>query len=965
MTYDAFVSYSHAADGELAPALQRGLQRLARPWYRPRALAVFRDETGLAVSPYLWASIVRALDDSEWFVVLCSPAAAGSEWVGREIDHWLAHKDPERILLVLTDGELVWDQTQSTFDPTGSTALPPTLLGTFAVEPRHLDLRWARGEEQLDLRHARFRPAVAELAAPIRNMARDELEAEDVRQHRRTVRLVRGATSVVVLLLVVALILGGLAWQQRGAAQRQAANARREADTARREATTMLARGLAGESASALRAGRTDVALLLASEAQQTEPSPSSRSSLLNALVDQPSLERQLHGLTNTTTALAFSPNNRLLAAAGKRLEVWDLHTGQPLAHQPPGPGFEPMGDVAFADNGRLLIASTPATPGPLAPPLVWDVTTGHILPPPPIEPRGWAVSATAPLIAIEDAAGAIHVWDLRTGRTIGSPITTSMTGANIAVSPDGTTLATLTVTLTPASQPLQMTVTDEIHLWNVATGQGVGNGCRVETTAANSSEYALLRMDLLADDSTVHGATTFPFAGSDAVHIVRCNARTGELTSRTITAKDAIAGVAPDDTIATRDGSSIQVVDANSRLAIGPPLHAPYGGWMVRLQNTVAFSGDGAHYAAAEYAGDVRVWGTRLPSPLQHIVPSRTPVGQLVASPNRRLSIGVGGDIVDTATGRVVAHLTPPVAAGSVALSADGRRLVHSSNGSLTVVDLDQRVIRSQRLTLACATPVGPYPSPAAIAISPRLAVVGCPPESGPTSGTTGTLQAIDLSVQPWRVQAPVTIGIWLDQLQFSSDARALSASGQVGCCGGTQLIDVDGTRLVPRPPWNERNTSSAFTPDGRSLVVKHDNGLTEIVATRDESSVALAPPEAGIQGVIGVSADSDLLATWGPGQALGLWDLATRQLLGTIPLAIDVVRSLFSDYVAFTDTGLTIAPTYGPAASARTDIRFDLDPTSWERDACTIANRNLTRVEWEQYVPGVPYHKTCPGFP
>ncbi|MDP9332346.1 MAG: hypothetical protein M3Q30_03400, partial [Actinomycetota bacterium] len=78
-----------------------------------------------------------------------------------------------------------------------------------------------------------------------------------------------------------------------------------------------------------------------------------------------------------------------------------------------------------------------------------------------------------------------------------------------------------------------------------------------------------------------------------------------------------------------------------------------------------------------------------------------------------------------------------------------------------------------------------------------------------------------------------------------------------------------------MPRPPWHERNTSSAFTPDGRSLVVTHDNGLTEIVATRGGSSVALAPPEAGIQGVIGVSADSDLLATWGPGQALGLWDL------------------------------------------------------------------------------------------
>lgn len=32
--YEAFISYSHAADGQLAPAIQRALHRLARPWYK-------------------------------------------------------------------------------------------------------------------------------------------------------------------------------------------------------------------------------------------------------------------------------------------------------------------------------------------------------------------------------------------------------------------------------------------------------------------------------------------------------------------------------------------------------------------------------------------------------------------------------------------------------------------------------------------------------------------------------------------------------------------------------------------------------------------------------------------------------------------------------------------------------------------------------------------------------------------
>ena len=45
-TYDAFISYNHA-DLSLAAALQEGLQHLAKPWNRRRAMEVFRDETSL------------------------------------------------------------------------------------------------------------------------------------------------------------------------------------------------------------------------------------------------------------------------------------------------------------------------------------------------------------------------------------------------------------------------------------------------------------------------------------------------------------------------------------------------------------------------------------------------------------------------------------------------------------------------------------------------------------------------------------------------------------------------------------------------------------------------------------------------------------------------------------------------------------------------------------------------------
>ena len=75
---DAFVSYSHAVDGKLAPALQTGLQQFAKPWYRLRALRVFRDDANLSVTSSLWSDIRRALDSARFFILLASPGARAS-----------------------------------------------------------------------------------------------------------------------------------------------------------------------------------------------------------------------------------------------------------------------------------------------------------------------------------------------------------------------------------------------------------------------------------------------------------------------------------------------------------------------------------------------------------------------------------------------------------------------------------------------------------------------------------------------------------------------------------------------------------------------------------------------------------------------------------------------------------------------------------------------------------------------
>ncbi|MEU8235557.1 TIR domain-containing protein [Actinoplanes sp. NPDC048967] len=227
MPFDGFISYSHAADGRLAPAVQRGLHRLAKPWHRRRALWIFRDQTGLAVTPALWTSIQQALDGSKYFVLLASPEAASSPWVNREIEHWVATKSPDRILPVVTDGEWRWDAGARDFTA-DSTAVPAALRGVFTEEPLYLDLRWARDDVHLSLQHIRFRDAIAQLAAPMHGVSKDELEGEDVRYHRRARRLSAVAVATLVLLTLLASLAGVVATRNAGRANAAAAEALRQ-----------------------------------------------------------------------------------------------------------------------------------------------------------------------------------------------------------------------------------------------------------------------------------------------------------------------------------------------------------------------------------------------------------------------------------------------------------------------------------------------------------------------------------------------------------------------------------------------------------------------------------------------------------------------------------------------------------------------------------------------------------------
>lgn len=341
--YDAFISYNHAADGRLGPAVRDGLHMFARPWYRLRALRVFCDLRSISATDGLWPAVQEVLDGSRCLILLASPESARSVWVQREVARWQQVQPRRPILIGRTGGEIVWDHAAGDFDWARTTALPASLRDWFTDEPLWIDLSTARQAESLD--DPVFRDAIATLAATLHGRSKDDLLGEDVRQHRRARRFRRMSWAGLSVLTVLALVAAIVAFGQRSSALDQR-------DTA-------LANQLVAE-ASTVQVTQPGLARQLIAAAYRLKPTPQVRS----AVIASGEIPQEIH---TTASALAYSSDGRLLAVtrSGQAAEnglpekishVWlyDVATLRVVSDWSLNSHVS-VSAVAFSPDGRLL----------------------------------------------------------------------------------------------------------------------------------------------------------------------------------------------------------------------------------------------------------------------------------------------------------------------------------------------------------------------------------------------------------------------------------------------------------------------------------------------------------------------------------------------------------------------------------------------------------------------------------
>ena len=744
-----------------------------------------------------------------------------------------------------------------------------------------------------------------------------EASEKATKRVRRTNRRLRGLLVGVAVLLVAAVAGGIFAVVQRAEAR----------DAERAQFVQRLG-------AQALVEDDLDLSLLLARQAVAIDDSPQTRGYLLATLRSRPAAIGIMHGDGAVLRGVAISPDGKTLAVlpgegrvlffdARSHVQIGDPlpakdSGGAGLAYSPDGRTLAVSGD----DVVRLIDARTREQ-------LAETAVGGSAMRMAFTNDGSQLVVLVAPAISAQSLGGAdaqITIRDAATLEPIGRSIEPrAFVGAYVgvwyaspqfALTPDGRSLMTASEDGELASWDLR--TRKKTRTWRIEAGLAPALAISPDgRTVAVGIKHGVQLVDLRS--GTVRTAAS-DSAGSPSWVLFSPDGKTVVATNRdkTITRWD-VESATPLETLRGHSNFVQQPVFSVD----GEPLYTvSHDGTAIawdltgerRLGRHFTFTHD-REFSKTGYDGH----------------PGRlSPDGRFIAVGLKEQGVAlwdarqlrpVGARLHDTG-GEVK----------SLDFSPDGKTLAAVTENILTLWDVGSR---SRLHELYAGNPS-------------RVLAVGFSPD-----GATLATASSDLGLQLWnaatgeRLDDPGLAGSASD-VAFSADGGMMASGSDHGVA---EVWDAATRRSIATFDGTPAD-SVALSPDGHFLAVGGDGRVVRVWDVRTRKLMHELDQGGNGAFTLEFSPDGRTLAISGFEPAASLWDVASGTQIGP-PLTAGDRRTM----IDLSADGRQMLEVHGNGKGAV----WDVDPESWKRRACDLANRTLTREEWEEFLPGRPYEPAC----
>lgn len=448
--YNAFISYSHHDCRKIAPKIQGAIENIGKPWYwiGRKNLNLFRDDTDISANPELWKSIVNALSNSDYLILLASPSTVTSKWIQKEVEWWLSNKDINTLIMTVVKGSVYWVTSAGVndFDWGKTDCLPPNLQRRFSDEPLYIDIRPYVTADRLNTREeAGFKAQMVKVISTIVGKPPREIDSDELTRQNNIKRFL-SVTGLLLVGLLTSLLFMFLDLRRSNL-----------------KIQSQLAKSYWDNSRRAIAENNSLLALHYAAEAVVISPDTNLTRNILLDIETRlpPNNLKNVFLHEDGVLGAIFSRDGKwiLTASSDHTARLWEAETGKQI-----GATMQHRKDVLSAvfsaDGKEILTASADSTAR------IWETGTGRQIGPSmqhPDEISSAVFSQDGKWILTAGNDRTIRLWEANTGQETGVSIHLTDDIYSVTFSLDGKKILTLDMG-------------KNAQLWEAASGKQIGS---------------------------------------------------------------------------------------------------------------------------------------------------------------------------------------------------------------------------------------------------------------------------------------------------------------------------------------------------------------------------------------------------------------------------------------------------------------------------------------------------------